>query len=511
MRDTLCLASETLRDALGAGEAHIIYVPAEEFCWASDRATGQKPISDSGLRHVQRRLAALGTALAFNSEADGRIEGLSPAREVQGAEWLALPFPGRGNHAEMLLVRGAWSGAEAAKALQVLEACLPSLTVLISRFLDGSHAQRQRQQLNALSDVARAITQTQEMESVLTRLATTIASVTDYEFVVLDVLDGQSPRLRFRCFNESRWSDSPQVRTWREWGLTRELTGPFLEMIRTGRGTLLPDMQHDERVPADMQEFFGASLLVSAAMYPLCFQDQVLGFLSVTSPRPHCFPPEETQLLEGLAAQAAAAIKAVQTYDELEQSRAQLNEYADRLRQAMEEQHRLARTDALTGIPNRRYVEEVLDSQCARARRDGSPLSVVLSDVDDFKRINDTFGHRAGDRTLVRLARLARRHCRAMDVVGRYGGDEFVFVLPLANLRQAVGFAGRLGACVARRPHRLGDDEAIRLTLSLGVAQFRVGDRGPDATLQRADEALYRAKALGKDQVCAEESRVSVA
>ena len=270
-------------------------------------------------------------------------------------------------------------------------------------------------------------------------------------------------------------------------------------------------MQHDERVAPGEQEFFRRALLVSSAVLPLCFQDEVLGFLSVTSPRPHVFLPEEVQLLEGLAAQAAAAIKAIQNYEELEASREQLQEYAERLRESMEMQHRLARTDALTGIPNRRYVEEFLAAQCARTQREGSPLSVVLTDVDNFKKVNDTLGHRSGDRVLIELAGLARSTCRAMDVVGRYGGDEFIFVLPLASLEHAAGFAERFRSRVARKRLRSTPEVTARVTVSLGAAEFSSQRADPDALLQAADEALYRAKALGKDQVCVAEEQATAA
>ena len=509
--DTLRLAVQALHEGAGVEEAHIIYVPTEKFCWASHPSLEEKPIGGRGLRHVQRRLAFLGVPLAFDVGAEGRVEALGPAQEAQGRPWVALAVPGRGNFSDMLLVRGAWSGPVPDRVLRLLEASLPSLTVLIGRVLEASQASRQSEQLNALSEVARAITQTRDMEAVLTRLATVIATVTNWELAVLDVLAEGGRKLSLRCLSQSRWSEGPWAQSWREWGLTRELEPGWLEIARTREPGLFPDVQHDEGVSPAEQEFFRRVLLVSSAVLPLCFQDEVLGFLSVTSPRPHHFLPEEVQLLEALAAQAAAAMKAIQNYEELEASREQLQEYAERLRESMEMQHRLARTDALTGIPNRRYVEEFLAAQCARTQREGSPLSVILTDIDNFKTVNDTLGHRSGDRVLIELAGLARSTCRAMDTVGRYGGDEFIFVLPLASLEHAAGFAERFRTRVARKRLRLTPKEAARVTVSLGAAEFSSQRADPDALLQAADEALYRAKALGKDQVCVAEERVTAA
>jgi diguanylate cyclase (GGDEF)-like protein len=492
-------------------EAHIIYVPAEEFCWASHPPSEEKPIGKSGLGHLQRRLAFLGVPLAFSIGAERRIEDLGSARDAQGQPWVALPIPGRGNFADMLIVRGAWSGPVPDQVLRLLESSLPPLTVLIGRFLDASHASRQHEQLNALSEVARAITQTQDMETVLTRLATVIASVTGWEVAALEVLAEDGRRLRFRCLNQSRWSEGPRAATWRESGLTAELPPKVLEYTRTHQPALFPNLQDDERTPSGVKDFLRSALLVSGALFPLRFGEKALGFLTVASPRPHGFPPEEVQLLQGLAAQAAAAIKAIQNYEELETSREQLQEYAERLRESMEIQHRLARTDALTDIPNRRYVEEFLAAQCARSQREGSPLAVVLADVDEFKKVNDTFGHHSGDLVLIELARRARSACRTMDVVGRYGGDEFIFVLPLASLEHAATFANRFRSRVARKPLRLDAKTTARVTVSLGATEFTSQRSDPDSLLQAADEALYRAKALGKDQVCIAEERVTAA
>jgi diguanylate cyclase (GGDEF)-like protein len=300
------------------------------------------------------------------------------------------------------------------------------------------------------------------------------------------------------------------MRMRREWGLTREVEPRYLEVARTRQPGLFPDLQHDERVSPEGRDFFRRALLASSAVVPLHFGDDVLGFLVVVSSRPCRFPPQEVQLLEGLAAQVAAAIKAIQNYQDLETSREQLKEYADRLRQSVEMQRELACTDALTGIPNRRYVEEFLIAECARSRRTGSPLSVVLADVDDFKNINDTLGHRAGDRVLIELAQMARSTCRAMDLAGRYGGDEFIFVLPLAGVNAAATFARRFRNRVTRKRLRLSPEAVARVTVSLGVAELTSDRSDPDVILQCADEALYRAKALGKDQVCVAEEPAPV-
>jgi diguanylate cyclase (GGDEF)-like protein len=118
-----------------------------------------------------------------------------------------------------------------------------------------------------------------------------------------------------------------------------------------------------------------------------------------------------------------------------------------------------------------------------------------MADVDRFKAINDTYGHKAGDEALVQLADLARRSCRQGDVVGRYGGDEFLFVLPETALSAAKRFADRFRSSIARQVFPLSSGQSIRMKVSLGVAELdRESGQRPSALIKGADEALYEAK-----------------
>jgi diguanylate cyclase (GGDEF)-like protein len=156
----------------------------------------------------------------------------------------------------------------------------------------------------------------------------------------------------------------------------------------------------------------------------------------------------------------------------------------------------MAHHDALTGLPNRRRVQEVLVRQVAAAERSGVPLSVVCFDLDHFKAVNDTRGHAAGDLVLQEVAETVQQAARPRDVVGRWGGEEFVVVVPGADQEAATTLADRLRAAIAA--HRFPD--GVRLTASFGVAEHEPGT-GVDALLARADELLYAAKASGRDTV----------
>jgi two-component system cell cycle response regulator len=265
----------------------------------------------------------------------------------------------------------------------------------------------------------------------------------------------------------------------------------------------MTDIQNHELVPEETRRFYRWIMLRSGAEIPIVFGDEVMGSIGLGSFRPRTFPPEEVEFLKGIAAQTAVALKARQLYKALAESEEQLREYSEKLRGRMEIQHRLARTDALTGIPNRRYAEEVVEGECARAERQGRRLSVAMVDVDGLKGVNDGYGHDAGDEVLVRLAQIARLTCRRGDVVGRYGGDEFLFVLPEAGLRAAWRFAERFRTRVEKEKIRLSGRKTVGVRVSLGVAEYEKGDsETPTELIKRADGELYQAKSLGGNATC---------
>jgi diguanylate cyclase (GGDEF)-like protein len=206
-------------------------------------------------------------------------------------------------------------------------------------------------------------------------------------------------------------------------------------------------------------------------LVPICAAGQLLGAFRLPVSVP--LAPGRRLAVEHLAATTGAALRTTQRLADAE---------------------RQARHDPLTGLLNRRALDAELGVEVHRARRLGYPLGVLMLDVDNFKSVNDHYGHGAGDETLRRLSAVLADRLRRTDRIARIGGEEFLVVLPGAGSEATLLVAQKLRRAVAELP-------PPRITLSLGAASQSSADVDPRALLQRADLALYAAKRAGRDQV----------
>ncbi len=219
---------------------------------------------------------------------------------------------------------------------------------------------------------------------------------------------------------------------------------------------------------------------------PLRTSEKIIGMISAQSYTPHAYTTEDQALLEMLAANAAIAI-----------------DNARMLKQI----NFMANTDPLTGLYNRRGFFELGEREVVKFRRLSRPLSAILLDIDFFKQINDTYGHAAGDQVLVGLSSRLRSQIRTeMDIIGRYGGEEIVILLPETDLKGGLQVAERLRRCVEKEPFST-DRSAIQITISLGVAEFQESTADLATLLDRADSAMYVAKQSGRNQSKAYDGR----
>jgi diguanylate cyclase (GGDEF)-like protein len=205
---------------------------------------------------------------------------------------------------------------------------------------------------------------------------------------------------------------------------------------------------------------------------PLVMYGEITGALVAESGDDEAFGPNQLRLFDAIGGQAAAAVENARLYA-------------------------LANVDGLTGLYVRRYFDLRVGEEIERARRFGTSFALVMLDLDDFKRLNDTQGHLVGDRALREVAAVAQRQLRGVDLAARYGGEELAFLLPRTSLADAHAVAERIRAAIAT--HDFG---GLTITASLGVAGWtEAGVTDPERLVERADAALYRAKAAGKNRV----------
>lgn len=203
-------------------------------------------------------------------------------------------------------------------------------------------------------------------------------------------------------------------------------------------------------------------------------------------------------------------IEAGKKYKELERELERVEAELQKTKRALEikeievkailaQAHEIANTDVLTFLPNRRKIIVDLQEEVIRSNRYNTSLSISLLDLDHFKNINDTYGHTTGDEALRSVAARLREQIRHPDTIGRYGGEEFLIVLPNSEIKAAEEQAERL--CQTIRALQIeANDHLFKVTISIGVAQYKIGHENWEGFLHRADEALYQAKNLGRDR-----------
>jgi diguanylate cyclase (GGDEF)-like protein len=248
----------------------------------------------------------------------------------------------------------------------------------------------------------------------------------------------------------------------------------------------IPDLLGEKRLlnmelmPTDIRSFL---------CVPMVVQGQVVGVLNISHARPNAFSSDDIRVIGILASQAAVAIERGSMLQQLTVA---------------------ALTDPLTEVYNRRHFEHQLTNELKRAQRYGHRVSLLLVDIDRFKRINDKFGHQTGDIVLQHVVDVMRRVVRETDVLARYGGDEIALILPCTGLEDAQIVAERIRATVEAAPPAILHNEKQRLTLSIGVAAFPEHGSDRDRLLQITDQALYEAKAKGRNRVVVAEGAMAV-
>ena len=243
-------------------------------------------------------------------------------------------------------------------------------------------------------------------------------------------------------------------------------------VVERGESALISDVSQDPRfiTLAGNQTPIASMLCV-----PLLARNDRVGVVTATSERPGAFDANHLELVRFISRTIALDIENVRL-------------------------HRVAVTDPLTGAYNREFLVQRLPQEIEAALERDRTLSVAMVDVDHFKAVNDQYGHGVGDTVLAEVARRLRGAIRAGDILVRYGGEEFLAVLPKADAGRAWEVGERMRQRVCERAFDVGDGLALLLRISVGIAQWRIGESMPDL-IERADTALYGAKDRGRNRV----------
>jgi len=238
---------------------------------------------------------------------------------------------------------------------------------------------------------------------------------------------------------------------------------------------ILDDAQNDPR----FDKWEGSDLIRGWMGVPLIRHDEFIGLLTIDNYNPSAYTQEDASLALSFANSAAIVIENARLFEQTQ---------------------KMALTDTLTGIYNRRYFYELAQKEFSRSKRYQSPMSVILIDIDHFKNVNDHYGHLAGDQVLMQFVQRIQEELRTSDILARFGGEEFIILLPETNLGDATQVAERLREVTAQYPFLLVTAQAF-ITISLGVSCFRFTTLSLDHLIDESDKALYEAKQFGRNRV----------
>lgn len=335
-------------------------------------------------------------------------------------------------------------------------------------------AQRQAERMTVLNEVTRAIGSTIEMDDLLELIYQQLSRVIPCDTYYVDLFDEVREILEVRILIDDRQRYPPHEIPLGEglvsW-VVRNQQPLFIKHISAQMDTLpVKPIVLGKDKPSE--SWMGA---------PIILHQRVLGILALASYTPNVFGEDDLALLINLAGQAAVALDNAQHHAEVEEQ---------------------ARRDSLTGAYNHSYFLQALDKTVTAARADGRPVSLIMLDIDYFKRYNDTYCHTVRDQVLCLTVQAIQSHIKKHDIVGRWGGEEFGVLLPGATTDAALSVAERIRQTMTTLTLQGDFGEMVSTqTVSQGIATFPNHVTDADALVVAADRALYRAKTAGRDQV----------
>lgn len=337
--------------------------------------------------------------------------------------------------------------------------------------------------LHQFQEFLQSIATSLDSEMVYTDVLTKFSHIMKAERSSLMVLQEDSNELSLEAAVGANFEPSSRIRI----KLGDGISGAVLA---TGAPLLVRNVDTDRRVRRISRGRYRTKSFIS---YPITLGAKKVGVINLTDKTGgSSYESKDLSLLDMIAPQLALIIERTEWHKKAEQYQ------------------QMSLTDPLTGLPNRRYLEERLFEEVERCKRHDSTLSFMLMDIDNFKTYNDRYGHTNADRVLVKTAALLRRSVRAIDMPARYAGDEFCIILPETELRAAAFIAERLCREVRQTEYLTEQGEAMgKVSLSIGVSSFSRTRHTPLSIIETADQALYQAKASGRDRVALHDEAMS--
>lgn len=340
--------------------------------------------------------------------------------------------------------------------LELLQGIADLAAIAVENARHVEELARRRNEADRLEEIGRAITSSLDFDEVLSKVTSAAVDLLESAGASVWILEGTLATARAAA-------GATRIPAGIQW----DFAGPLYDLLVNQRThAVIEDLTNSPLIPPHMEELVGRG---SGLAVPLISDQNVLGALAVGSAEIRAFVSDDVRVLQRIAGQASVALENAELHANMQA---------------------LSLTDHLTGLPNRRHLQLHLEREVAAARR-GRTLSVVLFDIDDFKRYNDTLGHIVGDQILRAFSRVLEIENRAMNLVARYGGDEFVTVLSESDPEGAEGYIQRVNDRVARdrmlAPHGV--------SVSWGIALFSSDAMvSVDELIQAADQSMYNLK-----------------
>jgi diguanylate cyclase (GGDEF)-like protein len=420
---------------------------------------------DPIVRHLSRKHRLL-TIQSLDSMSEFNALSEQERKEIKAAEIeLFMPVISRGNLVSILILSRKQSGRYLLEDISLLEDITSRVAVSLERGYLHEEVRQRQEELSVISHLGAILTSSLDIREIYDSFVKELRKVVDVDLAIIALVEGEELNLlALSSEGSSAWQTGDKL----------PLKGTATEWVVTHKTPLIePNLTEESRFWTAKHHLKKG--IQSMVFLPLTVNDKAIGSLSLGSRQANAYSRSQVQLLSQLASRIATPIENARLYAEAEQR---------------------ARIDQLTGLWNRRHLEERIQVEIGRHSRYGGTFSLIILDLDFFKAFNDSYGHPAGDKLLKQLGAVMKDAIRGTDEAFRYGGDEFAILLPHTTLRDAYEVAERVRDRITSEIKV----EDISVTASFGLASWPVDGVRINEVIAAADIALYYAKQSGGNQ-----------